>query len=162
VLNIETYNRVPSLASLLLKRSIAVVYSLLLLAILGSIASIPLNPSTVTYAVIIIIGSTASFLILFKLNNSRTLRCRFCHGPLEYVIRPFFLNSKYLGMEGTKQGDYFFTLCRWGLQPWHKRWAKISRCSLACHHCKLTEERVIEHYDNVTETELRKINNYVI
>jgi hypothetical protein len=156
--NIETYNRVPSLDSPRLKRLATYSPALLLLALLACLGTTLINRSLNPYSVIFVSGALLCYLAIFLYDKRRTLRCQYCHSTLDYVVRPFLLNTKYLAMQGIKKGDYFYTFCRWGARPVTRRWAKISRRSLACHHCRLTEERMMEHFDTVTDAELHEIH----
>jgi hypothetical protein len=56
-------------------------------------------------------------------------------------------------MQGVKEGDYFFTQCTKKSSPFKKHWVKISNRSLACHHCRLSEEMYREHKQNISEKE---------
>jgi hypothetical protein len=91
------------------------------------------------------------------INAQRSKHCQYCQQPLGHVVRPLLLNQKYLSLRGQKQGDYFYTLCRWGNNPLQLRWAKISNRSLACHHCRLTEEKQDEHYQIAPPSELLEL-----
>jgi hypothetical protein len=160
--NIETYNRVRCLESPRLKRLATYRPALLLLALLACLASTLINQALDQFTVIFVAGAMLCSLAIFLFDKRRIPHCQHCNSPLDYVVRPFLLNSKYLAMHGTKKGDYFYTFCRWGTQPLTQRWAKISRRSLACHHCRLTEERMIEHFDTVSDSELQDIHTTLV
>ena len=156
--NIETYNRGPCLESPRLKHLVTYSPVLLLLALCACLATTLIKQSLDLYTVIFVSSAIFCYLAILLFDKRRILRCQFCNSPLDYVVRPFLLNTKYLTMQGSKKGDYFYTFCRWGAQPMTRRWAKISRRSLACHHCRLTEERIMEHFDTVSDSELQDIH----
>ncbi len=144
---LETYNRVPSLESPYSK-SILIIGRLLLIAISLAAASSSLwNKQPWDLTLSIVMGSLLAYIILSIARYRREKICQYCKQPLDYVIRPFFLNQEHLSKQGTKRGDHFYTQCYWGGNPLQRRWAKISNRSLACHHCRLSEERQAEHYE---------------
>ena len=152
--NLETYNRVKSLQSTRFNNGLLACNILLMFIALAGVISFWLMGKPWLYSAGTLAAAVFIYLILSLLERHRPLSCQYCGHSLHVVIRPFLLTSKYLAMRGHKQGDYFYTRCSWGKTPWLKRWAKISNRSLACHHCRLTEEKQTEYYETVSAAEL--------
>ncbi len=151
--NLETYNRVRSLESPLYKSSVLIGNILFISIAIGASVSFWLLNTPWHYSLGITALAICASTALTVFNHRRAPSCQFCGNNLSFVVRPFLLNSKYLSMQGHKKGDYFYTRCSWGYKPLLKRWAKISHRSLACHHCRLTEEKQSEHYEPVSTDE---------
>ncbi|WP_101757530.1 hypothetical protein [Oceanicoccus sp. KOV_DT_Chl] len=157
--NLATYNRVPSLESKTIKASFILVYSLLLLAIIGSLAATLVFPDISHYLISGAIAATILYSAIAYLDARRKRHCQFCKQTLSSVIRPLLLNSQYLNMQGKKHGDYFITHGSWGLIPFKKRWVKISNHSMSCHHCRLIEEGYKPMYQPLSPEELAKFQS---
>ena len=156
--DLNTYNRVQSLETLLLKNMLVISHAVLLpIILLGSISLLILENSW-PYTFSITLSALLAYLSLSTIYYRRSKRCRYCRRQLDYVIRPLLLTSKYLSLQGNKKGDYFFTRCRWGSQPFTRRWVKISNRSLTCHHCRLSEKKQTEHYQSPSAKELANID----
>ena len=153
--NLNTYNRVPALESQLTRRVLSVAYALLLLGAGFGLASYLLLPKPWPYT---LLGSATLLivcLVVTNLHSHSPKRCRYCGSTLSYAIRPFLLTEKYLSMEGRKSGNYFYTQTKpkkqrppagngngaQNPQPNRVGWVKLSNQSLACHHCRLTEDK---------------------
>lgn len=156
--NLETYNRVNSLQAKLVRGLLSFFYTSLLVIALGSLISLIFLFNAWIYSISAGSGALILFILIYMRDNAREKTCQFCHNTLTYITRPFLLNQKYLAMQGSKIGDHFYTRCSWGNRPFHKRWAKISNRSLACHHCRLTEEKSSEYFQTVSAQELERLN----
>ncbi|MEE8060046.1 MAG: hypothetical protein V3T17_19770 [Pseudomonadales bacterium] len=152
--NLETYNRVQSLESPLFKNFLLCSYVLLIFIALAAGVSFFITENAWPYALITVFVTVLAYILLTIFDYMHTKSCQYCHQQLGHVVRPFLLTQKYLSMQGFKKGDYFYTQYCWGNNPFQKRWAKISNRSLACHHCRLTEEKQTEHYEAVSPDEL--------
>jgi len=157
-MDLNTYNQVTALPSNRLRGMLAAIYIALLIAAVGCAAVFAIAGAASSYTLAAALA-VPLLLLLLSLNRRRVKRCQFCSNPLNYITRPMLLTQKHLATEGTKQGDYFYTRCYWGLIPLRKRWAKISNRALACHHCRLTEHHSSEHYQPPTATELAAIES---
>ena len=156
--DLETYNRVPSLESPLLKSSVFALYvALTFIAIGGSIKFIVVDNS-VLLSLATLCGAAALFVLVYIYDSTRTHYCQFCSGKLVSIIRPLILTNKFLAMTGSKRGDFFFTYCSWGKIPFVKRWTKISNRSLACHHCRLAETKQFAFHEPLDDMEAAQIN----
>ena len=160
--NIETYNRVPALDSTVHRHIILYGYALSALAVIFSLFGLLVEWLPWLCALITGLSAVVSIIILRVVEFKRVKRCKQCRSALDSITRPFILNAKNLASHGTKIGDYFFSYCRWGNRPFTKRWAKISRRSLACHHCRLTETRAIDCYEHVSVAELNEIKSRMV
>lgn len=147
----------PSLDSPVRKTFILCCFATLLIGTIGGLASVAVFWPEWQYPLIASVIFLSAYTGLYLAEKRHIARCQYCHSRLDEVVRPFLLSSRYLALQGVKRGDYFFTYCRWGKLSFRKRWAKISRRSRACHHCRLTEERLTEHYETPTEKELLEI-----
>lgn len=148
--DLDTYNRVRLLESSLHKNLFSTSYILLVLTLLASLADLLLFPDPWPYDLQVSAAALLVFIALVMFDYRRSLRCQYCGDQLGYVTRPFLLTQKYLAMHGVKKGDYFYTRCRWGSRPLQQRWAKISHRSAACHHCRLSEEKHLEYFEEVS------------
>jgi hypothetical protein len=151
--NLETYNRVPSLESPLLKSALLFGYWLLIGATFYGVIGLAFITPAWPHSLIIASGALIAYSLLYYYDNRRTKTCQFCKGPLSTIVRPFILSSKFLTMTGQKHGDYFFTYRAWGKLPFKKRWLKISHQSYACHHCRLSEVKQHEYHQPVSDDE---------
>lgn len=137
--DLETYNRVPTLESQFIKRLLVTGYvAMVFVAALG-LASYLLLADPWPHTLLISGAILVACLLVINFDNHRPRRCQFCRSTLDPVIRPLLLTDKYLSMEGRKIGNAFYTRQKQGLLQ-RKRWVKLSNQSLACHHCRLTEE----------------------
>jgi hypothetical protein len=158
--NLETYNRVKSLSPPLINTLLLSAQVLLIIITLIAIVSYWLVDIAPLYSLAATTSAAIFYFVLPRYARSYQHSCRFCGHPLHLVVRPFLLTQKYLAMQGQKQGDYFFTRCRWGYNLLQKRWVKISNQSLACHHCRLSENRQIEVYAPVSAGELKTLPSF--
>lgn len=154
---LETYNRVKSLESSLIRKLLALSYSLLLLVGTAAIASLFIPAIAIPYAPLLILIVFVLGMILYRFGSRLTQYCRFCGGKIDLVKRPFLLSAKYLAMKGYKEDGHFYTRCRWGNNPFRQRWVKLSNLSKACHHCRLMEERYNTVYQQPSALEVVKI-----
>ena len=153
--NLETYNRVPSLESPLLKNLLLSSYWLLIVIALYGFISLAFLAQPWSSSLLISIGALSAYVLLYGYDLQRSRTCQFCKGALSTIIRPFILSPKFLAMTGQKEGDYFYTYRIWGKVPFKKRWLKISQQSLACHHCRLSEIKQQECHQAVSDTECK-------
>ncbi len=154
--NLETYNRVPSLERPLPKTVLLSVYTLLIFIIIGGVINLAFLGIEEPILDYLTIAAFIVYILIYSIDLKRSRYCQHCQSKLSTINRPFLLTPKFLAMRGQKQGDYFYTEARWGAAPF-KRWAKISQQSLACHHCRLSEEKQVEHYEVATEQEINQL-----
>ena len=154
----ETYNRVSQIESTLTHNSLKWIKTLLLLTAV-SIAWLSYS-NVVSLSFGVILCSTALILaaLLWRIIISRSRCCRFCGGPLDYINREMILNSNYLAMRGTKQGDYYYAPNDWAKKHSATGWAKISPRAQACHYCRISKESYNVHQQAATEQELSSLN----
>ncbi|ARN75464.1 hypothetical protein [Oceanicoccus sagamiensis] len=156
--NLETYNRVSSLERPLPKTLLLSVYTLLFFTIIMGAINFAVSAIDQPVLDYISIAALIAYILIYIIDGHRHRYCQHCGDRLTRITRPFLLTSKFLSMEGRKQGDYFYTRSRrhlWSLTP---RWTKISQQSLACHHCRLTEEKQTESYEAASEAEIAQLS----
>ena len=105
--------------------------------------------------------SLYELLFLGSSDRHRVKHCQFCHTALSTINRPIHLDRQYLSMQGLKEGDYFYTKCRWGANRFVKRWTKISNRYNACHRCRLTEETAYKYYESITLQEQQRLESAI-
>lgn len=153
-LDLETYNRVPNLESTVFKNVlVGIMITLFVSTAACAVAFIVLikPPTLVAWGGAL---SGLALIILGVIYRRRKRRCQFCGSALGTVLRPFLLTSKYLAIQGVKQGNYFYMKSNKTLQS---AWVKISNQTVACHHCRLTEEQHSEFTEPVTQAELETL-----
>lgn len=155
--HLNTYNRVKSLESKRFSTLINLYYLSLLISIIGSLVILALITSLRIPAISWAIGGTLILAVSYYWDRNRPKSCQFCDTTLSMVNRPIVLNSNYLSMKGLKEGNYFYTKCRWGANPLIERWTKISNRSKVCNHCRLTEETIVRHFESVTLEEQQRV-----
>lgn len=153
-LDLKTYNRVPALESTIVKNALLSAMAALFVSTAGCAVMFMVMakpPVLLAWAGAL---SGLILIILVALYQRRRRRCQFCGSALSKVLRPFLLTSKYLAIQGVKQGDYYYMKSTKALQS---GWVKISNQAVACHHCRLTEEQHRECIEPVTPAELEAL-----
>lgn len=153
--NLDTYNRVKVLQAPLFNRRIVII-ALLLIAVAAVTCLLIIDPAW-QQSLITAIITLAMLGAIYRYCRRRGQLCLHCGNSLSYIVRPLLLTPRYLSMQGHKQGDSFYSRCRWGKNPFQQRWAKITNRSLACHHCRLTEEKQTAHHEAVSPEELARL-----
>ena len=159
--NLDTYNRVRSLERKRLFTLVNLCYTSLLLCVAGSVASIAVVNSWYVPAASLASVSILAFTSFYFWDRHRVKHCQFCHTALSTINRPIHLDRQYLSMQGLKEGDYFYTKCRWGANRFVKRWTKISNRYNACHRCRLTEETAYKYYESITLQEQQRLESAI-
>jgi hypothetical protein len=154
---LSTYNRVRDLEAPWILQGYNVSYGVLLTFITAGSLWLWQSSNPWPYIVHSLLIAMGIFAALRCIQHYRLSRCQFCGSALTEITRPLILTQKFLSLNGTKQGDYFYTEHTPFLMPFSKRWIKISSRSLACHHCRLTEEKCREHYENIGDDEVNSI-----
>lgn len=155
--NLATYNRVRTLAQTPYKNLLSLCYLLFLFIAFISLGNLWLNSGSWSYNKLAI-GLSISACILLSLFARRSKQhCRFCGGPLVNIERPFILTPKFLKLNGHKIGQSFYTYKNSSILLGKKQWVKISIHSLACHHCRLTEEKQVEHHEPASTIEVESL-----
>lgn len=152
--NLKTYNRVKELESKKARTFLFVCYISSIIVAIGGLAALFFNKDLWTYSAIAATTAIILARLIYMIDNRREKSCQFCGNILSYITRPFLLKGKYLSMHGVKEGNYFFTQRTRKTSPFKKCWTKISNRSLACHHCRLSEETYSEYYEPPSEKEL--------
>lgn len=157
--NFKTYNRVSNLEAPWVQSCFSTFYIILLSAtvvflVLAYLEAWSWQASLIaaTMAAIIAAG-------LKLLDIKRPRHCQQCSGEIGHINRKLLLSTEYLAMNGIKQGESFYTQCRWGNQPFITRWAKISHRARACHHCRLSEVGYFQYFEPVSTEQLRELKN---
>lgn len=155
---LDTYNRVPLLASRTPHRIRCVSYIAFLTLLIVS----ALSPWLFAFHWIMALTASSIFLVAGLFLNQKLAtaesRCRFCSKPLERVPRPLLLTPKLLSLKGKKQGNHFYTKLK--TRPWgNKDWFKLSNQTRVCHHCRLTEESYQSVKERASAQELRWLNS---
>ena len=133
---LDTYNRVPSLESQLIRRLIIGSHIILVLCASFGLTSYWLREDAWAYLIPGSLIALAASLMLSNYESHRAKRCRNCHSLLEYAVRPLLLSHQLLAQEGKKVGNFFYTQKKLAL--WSpRRWVKLSHQSQVCHHCRL-------------------------
>lgn len=155
--NFETYNRVGNLEAPWIKSVMSAFHIILISAALVFLLSAYLNIWLWQTA---LLATTAAAIIATSLklyDLKRARRCRQCHDELGHIDRELLLGAEYLAMKGIKQGNSFYTRCRWGNQPFVSRWAKISHRARACHHCRLSEIGHYQYFEPIDAAQLSQL-----
>ena len=157
--NVETYNRVGNLEAPWVRSCFSASYLILfsgavVCLVLAYLKTLPLTTALIAAAAS---GVIAGLIKYYDVKRPR--HCHHCRCEIGHITRELLLTSEYLGMNGIKQGDNFYTQCRWGNQPFITRWAKISHRARACHHCRLSEEGYFQHFEPVSAEQLRELKN---
>lgn len=155
---LDTYNRVRELQSPLVRSLLIAIHLTLALVTVASAVWWFIIENRGLAAAIFIIAITLLTIVFLKSRNRR-LSCRYCDNELINITRPMILTPRFLAIHGMRHGDYFFTQRRGIDTLFNKQWIKISNRSLACHHCRLTEERQHEHCEPVSQIEVETIKN---
>lgn len=155
----KTYNRVsnleaPWVQSCFSAFNIALLSATLVFLVLAYIDIWPWK--TALLATIITAIITASLKLL---DIKRSRHCQQCHSEIGHIDRELLLSPQYLAMDGIKQGNSFYTQCRWGNRPFITRWAKISHRARACHHCRLSETGYYQYFESVSAEQLRQLKS---
>lgn len=155
--NFDTYNRVDNLQATWVHSCFSALHILLISAALVFFTLAYLDLWSWQESLLATSIAAAISLSLKFYDLKRPRRCRQCRGEIGHIHRELRLSDKYLAMNGIKQGDSFYTQCRWGSRPFVSRWAKISHRSRACHHCRLSEIGHYQYFEPVTAEQLRQL-----
>lgn len=153
---LETYNRVPTLESQFIRQFLTIGYSVLIFAAVLGFSSYLLLSKPWPHTLLVSATTLVICLLVNNYDHYRPKHCRYCGSPLRLVVRPLLLTQKYLSMEGRKVGNYFYTRRKPGLLS-DPCWVKLSNQSMACHHCRLTEEKYREIQEIPSAEELRTL-----
>ena len=152
-----TYNKVKSLTQEFYGRLLSSVYLLLIFIIVSSISCLLLGIETWPVLNLTLIASPILLIVIYIKDKTSKRQCRYCQGGLIEITRPLILTPEYLAMNGHKKGNYFYAYYQQKFNPFKKQWTKISHHSMACQHCRLTEEKKFKRHVVITESEINNV-----
>lgn len=152
---LDTYNQVQALESRRFHYGQILISTFSIVSAFLIISFVVNEPPWWLYLGIAGVLLLAFFPIASWLLSDRKKHCQFCRSELHYITRPMLLTDKYLKMKGNVRGMCFYTQ----LESNSEQWVKISKQSLACHHCRLIEARQTEQVDKASHDEIEQLSH---
>ena len=152
----DSYNRLPSLES---KKANSLFVSSILVVFFANVGLLlQVSQGSRDWSLLMIVGlvSTLLLLVLWAKYRRRKIVCRSCGEGLSEAPRPLSLNYGYLSRGGLILVGTFSALRH---KPWRRNntWFKLTRWTLACHQCKLLEEKHFLKYLPLAADEIEHV-----